>query len=108
MKRLIFVFLLMTCSVSWAEWEIVTSDSESDIYADRETIRKKGNFVEMWRMKSFVEVQVNSDGKKFRSVKFLSRFDCKDETVGSFSFVQYSEEYGRGDVVSSGTIKKMK
>ncbi len=94
------------CHPTMGGWELVGTDGESEIYADRATIRKKGNFVEMWRMSSYLEAKVQSSGEMYKSVKTLDRYDCKDETVGSFSIVQYSEEYGKGDIIFSGTIKK--
>jgi len=60
----------------------------------------------MWDMMNYFENKVNLVGKSYKSVKSLSRYDCKDETVGISSLVQFSEEYGSGDVVGSYTIKK--
>ncbi len=106
MKRLLFVLLLMVCSVSWAGWERVGSHDVGVVYADRATIRKKGNFIEMWRMENYFEIQVNSEGKKYKSSKIFDRFDCNNETYGIVSFSQHSGEYGRGETVFSYTPKK--
>ncbi len=106
MKRILFVFLIMTCSVSCAEWEGV---GETDSYAnfvDRSTIRTKGNFVEMWYMQNFFEGKVSADKKKWKSTIALNRFDCKDETLATVSFINYAKENGEGDVVFSYLYKK--
>ena len=106
MKRILFVLLMMTCSVSWAEWELVSNDNNSDIYADTATIRKKGNFVEMWRMRNYFEVQVESSGIKYRSSIMMTRYGCNDKTAGLVSWIDYSKEYGQGEPVLSVTQKK--
>jgi hypothetical protein len=105
MKRLLFILLMMTSSVSWAEWE-ETGESESYVtYVDRATIRKKGNFVEMWNMRSYFESKVDFVGNKYRSTKDLRRYDCKEKTRGLVSLVSYSKENGKGTVVFSHAAK---
>ena len=109
MKRILFVLLLMTCSVSWAEWERVGKTDSDDFvyYVDRVTIRKKGNFIEMWDMTNYFETQVSQVGaKKYKSRKVLNRYDCTDGTRGIVSFLMYAEENGKGNVVLSHIVKK--
>lgn len=105
MKRLIFVLLLMTCSVSWAEWERLGETANYVHFANKKTIRKKGNFVEMWDMKNYFETKV-SDGKNYKSIKVLNRYDCKDATRGIVSYYYYAKENGEGGTVDY-TVKKM-
>lgn len=105
MKRLLFVLLMMTCSLSWAEWERVGDTGNYEALVDRATIRKKGNFFEMWDMMNYFKVQ-ESVGKAHKSAKILNRYDCKDATRGLVSFVHYSGEYGTGEVVFVHTSKK--
>jgi hypothetical protein len=105
MKRLIFVLLMMTCSVSWADWKLVSADEESITYADRASIHKKGNFVEMWAMQVFFKAQSDS-GKTYRSSKDLHRYDCNNKTVGFVMFVWYDKLNGTGNVVISESIRQ--
>ncbi len=105
MKRIIFIFLMMTCSVSRADWELAGYDEESITYADRASIRKKGNFVEMWGMEEFFKAQVRS-GKTYRSSKTLHRYDCNNRTVGVVSLVWYDDLRGTGNVVISVSLKQ--
>jgi hypothetical protein len=105
-KRTLYVFLMMTCSVSWAEWEESGASENFVHYVDRATIRKKGNFVEMWSMKNFFEAKVNSAGEMYRSTKELRRYECKEETRGLVSFIFYTKENGAGDAIFSHTLKK--
>ena len=107
MKRLLFVLLLMTCSVSWAEWERVVKTDNYVFFVDRATIRKKSNFVEMWEMTNFFETQVTEvDKQNYKSRMHLSRYDCSDGTRGTVSFLMYAEENGKGNVVLSHMVKK--
>jgi hypothetical protein len=106
MKRILYVFLMMTCSVSWAGWELIGGTSGYASFVDRATIRKKGAFVEMWSMENYFETQVNTSGKTYRSDKSLQSYDCNERASAVISLVHYSAEDGTGEVVYSGTRKK--
>ena len=106
MKRFFFVFLMVTSSVSLAEWERIGKNDNFVQDVDRATIRKKGKFVEMWDMKSHFETQVSTLGEKYKSSKSLQRYDCKNETKGLIQFVWYADIGGEGRVVYSENIKK--
>lgn len=108
MKRLLFVVLMMTCSVSWAEWRITdfTSDGRYAAYHDKSTKRKNGAIVKMWLMRDYSEVLTDAEGKKYQSVKTLFSYDCKSETTALISIIEYSGSMGSGKVVWSGTRKE--
>jgi len=65
MKRLLFVVLLMVCSVSWAEWEFLSksSDGKQKVYVNKSTIRKNGAISRMWVLTDFSQVQTNAGGE---------------------------------------------
>jgi hypothetical protein len=111
MKRLLFVALMMTCSVSWAEWDFCgkTSNGEGDdnlYYCDKSTIRKNGVISRMWEMIDYSKVQTNSSGKNYRSIKILRAFNCREETVAIISFVMHSGTMGAGSAVFSFTLQE--
>jgi hypothetical protein len=108
MKRLLFVFLMMTCSVSWAEWEILSGAANGLYieYYDKSTIRKNGEIVKMWTMLEFSEVQTSSAGKSFQSSKALKAFNCKSEEGVLISYIFFSGSMGQGNVVVSETLKE--
>jgi len=105
MKRLLFVMLMMVCSVSWAEWELCGSDSDDKfmVYCDKSTIRKNGAISRMWVLTDFSKVQKNASGKRYMSFKSLAAYNCRDETSAIISLVQYSGSMGEGNVVVSHT-----
>jgi len=105
MKRLLFVVLLMVCSVSWAEWEFLSksSDGEQKVYVNKSTIRKNGAISRMWVLTDFSQVQTNAGGERYMSDMTLTVYNCRDETVEIVSLVEYSGSMGQGNVVEAHT-----
>ncbi len=102
MKRLLLVVLMMTCSVSWAEWELVDLNDEFYVFVDKSTIRKNGHIVRMWSMKNYLLEQTNSSGSKYRSSKTLYVYNCKAEETALASIIQHAGEMGDGSAVWAG------
>jgi hypothetical protein len=106
MKRLLFLLLMTTCSVSWAEWEktgaSVDGDEVTVYYLDKSTIRKNGVIVKMWVMVSTTEL-VSTTG---RSSKAQKVYDCSSEKFALASLVMYSGPMGTGKVTTSMTFKE--
>ena len=96
-KRLLFLLLMMTCSVSWAEWIFISKDSLNSFYYEDKSIRKRGDVVRMWTMRSGEELDAG-DGA-YKSVKRLCAYDCKKEIAAILSIAAYSETMGNGSVV---------
>ena len=103
MIRLLFVVLMMTCSVSWAKWEVTASDGEITFYHDKSTMRRNGTITKMWVMQSYSVIQTNHEGKNYKSGKVLYAYDCASETLAGTSLVTYSGSMGKGNVISSIT-----
>lgn len=106
MKRLLYVVLMMSCSVSWAEWELTGKADELTHYHDKSTIQINDITAQMWVMYEFPEVRTNTDGDKYKSAKTLLAFNCKYETLTMISVVQYSGSAGNGEIVLSDTFKE--
>ncbi len=104
MKRLLFVVLMMICSVSWAEWELTGKADDLTHYHDKSTIQKNDITAQMWVMYDFPEVRTNTDGDKYKSAKTLLAFNCKYETLTMTSVLQYSGSVGNGEIVLSDTF----
>jgi len=105
MKRLIFAVLMMVCSVSWAEWELIGKDFVGDfIYCDKSTIRKNGAISRMWVLTDFSRPRkLDSTGDRYMSGKEFWAYNCREEKFAVISIIQHSGEMGGGDVVWSGT-----
>ncbi len=104
MKRLLLVCLMMSCSVSWAEWEIAATSDSVSVYFDKTTIRKNGAIVKMWLLHDYLSSQ-DFMGKKYNSSKFYSVFDCKSEMFAVSSVVLYMGSMGEGSVIHNHTNK---
>ena len=96
MKRLLFVVLMMTCSLSWAGWE----KSVDGNYVDRSTIRRNGDVSRIWILKDYASTQ-EDHGDVYKSTKQLKLFNCKEETSAILSLLRTSGSMGSGDVVWS-------
>jgi hypothetical protein len=106
MKRLLFILLMMTCSVSCADWEFVDATDNFLSYVDKKTRKKKGNDVRMWEMRNYFKDQFDSSQRMFLSEKILSAFDCTNGTWHIVAAARYSGLRGEGAVVSSITLSK--
>ncbi len=106
MKRLLFVVLMMICSVSWAVWELTGKADDLTHYHDKSTIQINDITAQMWVRYDFPEVQTNTDGGKYKSAKTLLAFNCKYETLTMISVFQYSGSAGNGEIVLSDTFNE--
>jgi hypothetical protein len=110
MKRLLMVCLMMTCSVSWAEWEFSvvgeSDDFEITYYSDKSTIRRNGDIVKMWSLKEYSVMQKTFNGVNYKSSKVLNSYNCKYESSTQVSIVHYSNSMGNGNVVYTVTFKE--
>jgi hypothetical protein len=103
MKRFLFVFLMMACSVSWAEWTFSTAsnDGEEKYYYNKSTIKRNGVIARMWGLQELSAEQINGNGAGFRSRVFLTMYNCKEETHRVATIATFSRSMGKGRVVSS-------
>jgi hypothetical protein len=103
MKRILFVLLMMTCSISWAEWTFssASNDGEETYYYNKSTIKRNGVIARMWALQELSSEQINGYGAGFRSRVFLTMYNCKEEMHRVATIVNYSRSMGKGRVVSS-------
>lgn len=105
MKRILFLLLMMTCSISWAEWEFVGENNAFFSFVDKSTIQTNGNIAKMWSMKDFALIRKDAVGK-YRSVKVLSVYDCKEETSATVAVIFFEGARGSGNIVFRHTFHK--
>jgi hypothetical protein len=96
----------MSCSVSWAGWELTGKEYDLTHYHDKSTIKINDLTAQMWVMYDFLGVQTNTDGGRYKSAKSLLAFNCKYETLAMVSVIQYSGPAGTGKVVLSDTFNE--
>jgi hypothetical protein len=104
MKRTLCCLLLMTCSMSWAEWEITSGAPEQVVYHDKTTKVRVGNIVKMWTMTDFPEAREDGFGD-FLSIKTYDAFDCKKRFHALVQAFFYADKLATGNVIRSLKIK---
>jgi hypothetical protein len=100
MKRLLlFILLFLSCSPAYAEWvSIGETESGVTVYADPDTIRRKGELVKMWHLFDRKTVETYRGGS-FLSIKAQSEYDYAEERVRTLALAHHSGNMGSGKVV---------
>jgi hypothetical protein len=101
MKRVLFVLLMITCSVSFGAWELVHTFSDSQVYLQRSIKPSEGSVVQVWSSVNFNSEQVDQNIGRYQSWKALEIFDCDKVKHGYVSFTYYSAKNRQGNVVNS-------
>ena len=105
MTRLLLIILLFLSSgPAYAEWVLVGSSEVSGgyiVYADRDTIRRKGNLVKMWYLVDHKTVQTTSGGVSYLSSKILDEYDCAEERHRLLAFTDFSGNMASSNVIQS-------
>ena len=87
MRNAILVMLLAVVSCDqlagsprWPKWVAIGESVDSWVYADVDSIRKKGNMVKIWDLQDYKRV-IGSDRLLVLSLREQLEFDCKEERV---------------------------
>ena len=103
MRFVTMMVLAVASGVALADWTIVgTTESKTDLYVDRATISKSGNFAKMWIMEDR-KVADTFSGKTFLSAKLHYEYDCKDNQRRVLQSSLYSGQKAGGSNVQTGT-----
>lgn len=102
MKKVVVLLLLMVSTNVFAEWSKLgdSSDKESTVYVDFETIKRKGNKVKMSYLLDFKSVKTIGN-ISFLSSVFYTEFDCEEETGRLIDASLYLRNMLMGGVVDS-------
>jgi len=105
MTRLLFIiFLFLSSSPAYAEWVEVGITDEATVYADPDTIRRKGDLVKMWYLHDFKTTQTVLN-KSYLSSRSQNEYDCKEDRHRALASTSFSGNMGSGKVRSSYSIK---
>ena len=107
-QLLIALMLLVTATAASAEWTAAGDSDEFIQYVDIATIRRNGNFVEMWSLTDFKTVQKSAAGKSYSSEKQQAEYDCKEKKKGYLGLALYAGKMGSGKDVFSTSETSMK
>ena len=106
MKKILILLLLMVSTNVFSEWTRVTESADGDmtVYADSETIKRKGRKVKIWRLFDYKTVQKVENDRYLSSVGRFE-YDCEEETSAVLDIYWYSGNMRQGDIVYSSTTK---
>jgi hypothetical protein len=68
-------------------------------FIDPKTIRRNGNFAQIWVLADFKDLQQSPSSAPFLSVKSQQEFDCVEERSRIVAMIRYSSNMGLGKVV---------
>lgn len=99
MKKLLFLFLLIFSSQSFAEWKAVSIGKDRVFYVDFDNIRESDGYIFFWELVNLKEAE--KFGRDFyKSFKTYKQADCK---LFQVKYIQktyiYSQEFGRGNLI---------
>lgn len=97
-KITLFFIIFFMSSPTHAEWELYSATSDYTIYFfDRQTIKKNKGKVKVWVL---VDYQ-RSPERTVKSNIVHNEIDCNNDTVELLYMNSYSENNGKGNLVSS-------
>ncbi len=99
---LVLLFLLLlACGNATAEWTAVGGKPKIfAAYADKASIVKSGEGVQMSGLYDFLMPDLSADGLPQGSTVVLREYDCKDKRVRLLAYVDYAGRMGSGKVIS--------
>jgi len=90
---------LLVCTQVHAEWVLVWEDPESKMYYDDQSIRRVGDLVKVYQLSDY---QIPSETYDYaKSVKVLTQYDCKNDTVAFLWIATHSGSMGIGKEIDS-------
>lgn len=93
--------LLLACGSAIGEWTPVGGKPKIfAAYADKASIRKTGDSVEMLGLYDFLMPDVSADGQPQQSTIVLREYDCGERRVRLLAYVDYAGRMGEGRVIS--------
>ena len=99
-----FTLLVLNSAPAYAEWVEVGITDEATVYADPDTLRRKGDLVKMWYLHDFKTTQTVLK-KSYLSSRSQDEYDCTGDRHRALASTSFSGNMGSGKVRSSYSIK---
>lgn len=98
-KVLVFLLALSPCALEAADWIEISSDYESSIYYDRDSLKREGDMVEVVLLWDFPEVQLTRRPvKPYLSATRLTRYRCGAGGRANVETTLYRGNMARGEI----------
>ena len=101
---LFIALLVLSNRPAYAEWVEVGITDEAMVYADPDTIQRKGDVVKMWYLHDFKTTQTVLK-KSYLSSRSQDEYDCTGARHRALASTSFSGHMGNGKVRSSYSIK---
>jgi hypothetical protein len=101
---LFIALLVLSSRPAYAAWVEVGTTDEATVYADPDTIQRKGDVVKMWHLHDFKTAQTVLK-KSYLSSRSQDEYDCTADRHRALASTSFSGNMGRGKVRSSYSIK---
>jgi hypothetical protein len=98
-KVLVFLLAMSPCALEATDWIEISSDYESSIYYDRDSLKREGDMVEVVLLWDFPEVQLTRRPvKPYLSATRLTRYRCGAGGRANVETTLYRGTMGRGEI----------
>jgi hypothetical protein len=102
MQRLLLVSLfVLTSAPAYGEWMLVDRYDQfgMSLYVDPDTIRRRGDVVDMWALYDYKDPQPRRSGDSYSSRKVQSEYNCTHKVRRMLRVEEFSGHMGNGKVV---------
>ncbi len=98
MNRLLFVVILFCFSAEVAaEWTMIQTNDDSNLYIDFDSIKKSGDLIKVLSLNDYYLAQQ----KQGLSSQWEELVDCKNKKFKALSINYYAENMGKGEILST-------
>lgn len=98
-KVFAFLFGLSSCALEAADWIEISSDYESSIYFDRDSLKREGDVVEVLLLWDFPDVQLTRRPvKPYLSATRLTRYRCGAGGRANVETTLYRDNMAGGEI----------
>lgn len=101
MNKILMVLILISTPAA-AEWTMIQTGDNENVYVDFDSLQKQGNFVTVTTLNDYNFKQQ----KKELSTQFTELHDCKHKKFKALALSYYSENMAQGDVIDASSFNE--
>ena len=91
----VLIFMMLSASSAWADWQLVKETREYILYIDPDTVQKNGNLVKAVSFQDFHKIQTLAEHSYLAS-KTLNEYDCAKKLLRQVELSIFPENMGSG------------
>jgi hypothetical protein len=96
--------LALISTQALAEWTMIQTNDNGNMYIDFDTIQKSGELVTVSTLNDYYVTQQ----KRELSSQWRELHDCKNKKFKALSITYYSENMGKGDIIETSNLIESK